>query len=246
MVLPNIALSESDRQYIEGGNIKVSNIVHIGHLGLPLYYRSQMSIESATRLFKKYVKLKSEVQDYIEAFVENHFSQKGVLGVHYRGTDKKSEAEPVSWSFCVKTIANFLDRNPQIDVLFVSRDEQPFIEFIEKQFKGIEICYHDDKERSRDGGAVHTRPTVGDNYMKGKEALVNCILLSRCNALIRTASFLSAWSSIFNPTLPVIMLNRPYADRLYFPDREVFKNSIKDYLPNQSYNHVNAVARLHR
>lgn len=66
---------------------------------------------------------------------------------------------------------------------------------------------------------------AGDRNRKGFEALVNCLLLSRCDALIRSASFLSGWSNVFNPALPVIMLNRPFDAALWFPDREVLKRA---------------------
>jgi hypothetical protein len=62
------------------------------------------------------------------------------------------------------------------------------------------------------------------NRIKAREALVNCLLLARCRALIRTASFLSGWASVFNPELSVIMLNRPYQEALWFPDREVLRH----------------------
>ena len=97
------------------------------------------------------------------------------------------------------------------------------------KIRHVDIFWHEDTVRSVDGGAIHSRPEMGDNYIKGKEALINCLLLSRCNVLIRTASFLSAWSSFFNPKFPVIMLNTPYEHKLWFPDREIIKCSIKEY-----------------
>jgi hypothetical protein len=59
---------------------------------------------------------------------------------------------------------------------------------------------------------------------------VNALLLSRCTALIRTASRLSAWSSVFNPQLPVVMLNRPHDGMVWFPEREILKTSMNQYL----------------
>jgi hypothetical protein len=60
---------------------------------------------------------------------------------------------------------------------------------------------------------------------------VNSLLLSRCHVLMRTASFLSAWSSIFNPALPVVMLNRPIDGKLWFPDREILGDAVSLCLP---------------
>ena len=48
---------------------------------------------------------------------------------------------------------------------------------------------------------------------------MNCLILSRCAALLKTASILSGWSKLFNPALPVVMLNRPPEENLWFPER---------------------------
>jgi hypothetical protein len=69
------------------------------------------------------------------------------------------------------------------------------------------------------------------NYRKGQEALINCLLLSRCSTLIRTTSFLSAWASIFNPGLPIVLLNEPYAKSLWYPEKVLIPRSLAGYGP---------------
>jgi hypothetical protein len=102
----------------------------------------------------------------------------------------------------------------------VSSDEESFVDFIEKEFRDrLAVVYHDDHERSTSQIAVH-RSKSGDPFRKGEEAVVNCLLLSKCSALIKTASFLSGWSKLFNPDLPVQLLNPPFERQLWFPDRE--------------------------
>ena len=39
---------------------------------------------------------------------------------------------------------------------------------------------------------------------------MNALLLAKCGVLIRTTSFLSAWASLFNPELKVILLNNSH------------------------------------
>ncbi|CAA9890148.1 conserved hypothetical protein [Candidatus Methylobacter favarea] len=229
----NLKLTEIDKKNVMNGLVKVSSISHISHIGLPSTNGRQMSLEYAHELLEKNIRIKDEIQEYVDSFVNTHFGQKTVLGIHYRGRDKQLEAKPVSWEFCAKAIHNYLDTNPQVEALFISSDEGNFIDWIEKEFKSLEVIYHDDKERGSEGNALHTQPDLGNNYTKGKEALINCLLLSRCNALIRTASLLSGWASIFNPSLPVTMLNRPYLNKLWFPDALILKKSRSEYLPSQ-------------
>lgn len=227
----NLRLTAMDKSLLGNGAIRVSHVSDIEQMGLPGQYEVQMTLEYANALLGNYLELKREIQDYVEFFVERQFSHKTVLGVHYRGTDKKSEAHPVSWEYVAGTISNYLDMNSQVDALFVASDEEEFIAWIRTKIRNVEVLFHNDVGRSRDGRAIHVQPALGDNYVKGKEALVNCLLLSRCDALVRTSSFLSAWSSVFNPHLPVIMLNRPFDNKLWFPDRVIVQNSLNGYLP---------------
>ena len=229
----SLKLTETDRRLLDNGDAKYSYISDIEQMGLHADYGTQMTLEHANRLLGNNLRVKSEIQDYVGSFVEKHFGQRTILGVHYRGTDKKSEAEPVKFEYVARTISNYLDANPQVDALFVASDEREFIEWIRTKFNRVEVMFHNDTERSRDGKTIHVQAALGDNYIKGKEALVNCLFLSKCDVLIRTSSFLSAWSSIFNPCLPVIMLNIPYKDKLWFPDAVIVKNSLQGYLPSQ-------------
>lgn len=228
----NLKLTETDKNLLGKGDIKYSYISDIEQMGLPADYGTRMTLEYASHLLGSNLKIKGEIQDCVDSFVEKYFGQRTVLGVHYRGTDKKSEAQPVNWDYAARTISNYLDANPKVDALFVASDEGDFIEWIRTKFKSIDVIFHNDTERSRDGKAIHVQVALGDNYIKGKEALVNSLLLSKCDTLIRTSSFLSAWSSIFNPCLPVIMLNRPFDDKLWFPDAVIVKNSLQGYLPS--------------
>ncbi|MDO9207170.1 MAG: nodulation protein NodZ [Sulfuricurvum sp.] len=229
----NRKLTTLDRGLIDNRSVKFSHISDFDQLGLPADYGSTMSLEYANQLLWNHLTIKSEIMNYVESFVDEHFGKRATLGIHYRGTDKKSEAKQVPWEYAAATISNYLDANPQVDSLFVASDEESFIEWIKREFKDIGVISHNDTERSMDGKAIHTQSVTGDNYMKGKEALINSMLLSKCDALIRTSSFLSAWSSIFNPCLPVIMLNRPFDDKLWFPDALLTQKSLDGYLPNQ-------------
>lgn len=226
-----LKLTESDKNSIASGRVRVSQISDIDQLGWPKNAGSELTLEYAKTLFEDNLQIKSDIVDCVEIFQKNNFKGKKVLGVHFRGTDKKHEAAQASREFCAQTISNYLASNPGTDVLFIATDEEEFLVWIKAKFSHIEVVHHDDKERSQEGMAIHTQPSHGNNYIKGKEALINSLLLSKCEALIRTASFLSAWSSIFNPDLRVVMLNRPYEGKDWFPDNLIIKKSINGYLP---------------
>ncbi len=213
---------------------KPCKIQGLDELGFPRkfvrdYYRN-ISLKSAKSLFNEYFRIKPEIQAIVDRFCDRHFSRRHVLGIHYRGTDKTKEAEAISFDKCISTIDKFLQRNPEFDCLFLTSDQQDFIDHISNKYPSLHVCAHEDTQRSTDGMAIHMNQQSGGNHAKGVEALVNCLTLARCDALMRTTSLLSAWASVFNPAIPVILLNKPLDDSLlWFPERDVAQRALQEY-----------------
>jgi Nodulation protein Z (NodZ) len=199
--------------------IESANVRRIDELGLPTYCIAQMTLERAAMLVGRYMRIRQEIVGEVDRFVQRHFSSRPVLGAQFRGTDKGREAPPVSREQCGEAVRRFLGEHPEVDRIFVASDEASFIRFIESEFPSMCVCSCDDQRSEGGSVAVHRMAFEGGNYEKGRQALVNCLLLSRCDVLIRTASSLSGWASVFNLQLPVVMLNRPYPKFLWFPDR---------------------------
>jgi len=128
-------------------------------------------------------------------------------------------------------LKKYLHDHREVRAMFVASDEQAFIDFLKKSAIGISTHSRDDSYRSRDDQPVHTENVEVDGYARGEDALVNALLLSRCTTLIRTTSFLSAWASIFNPTLKIILLNKPYDKTLWYPESEILRKHDTEYLP---------------
>lgn len=150
------------------------------------------------------------------------------LGIHFRGTDKTSEAPRVEKGAVRRAVLAYLSDHPETNTLYLANDEEPFITWCHEVFGSVPVITHADRYRSHDDRSIH-EGLKGDNARKGWEALVNSLLLSRCAALIRTKSFLSAWSSVFTPTLPVVLLNKPHADKLWFPESDIIRRSMDQY-----------------
>jgi len=226
----NRKLSEEDKLIIKNKKIRISKISDISQLGLPENYDLKLTIPNAAGLIAKYICIKEDVIDEVNSFCTAYFGNH-VLGLHYRGTDKKGEAPRVDWEKVTRNVQYYLENFSQTDCVFISSDEIDFIHHIEKQlnheFPRVSVIYRNDRYRSHDGRSLHLR-FGGDNYHKGRDALVNCLLLSRCDVLMKTASILSGWSKLFNPELPVIMLNEPQKKHLWFPEREIVKQTLYD------------------
>jgi len=156
-----------------------------------------------------------------------------VVGVHFRGTDKALEAPRVSREHCLDVLQRYLRNDNSIKAVFVASDEQELVDFIKKEVTDIPVYSHNDHYRSNDHQPAHMKIGQGNGYEKGEDALVNALLLSKCSTLIRTTSFLSAWASIFNPGLNVILLNTPYPNKFWFPESEIFSTRNTKYCPEQ-------------
>ncbi len=207
------------------------SIEHINETRFADEFGPSMTIERAHRLFTTYYQVKKATQSYINDFVSREFSAGGVVGLHFRGTDKSTEAPPVDWPCCFRAVVKFVADRPEVKAVFISSDDSKFIQWFSAEARGtLSVIFHPDEERSKDGRPVHSTKS-GSSHRKGFEALVNCLLMSRCTALIRTASFLSGWSSVFNPQLPITLLNEPYTHKCWFPDRELIKRSDNRYRP---------------
>lgn len=166
---------------------------------------TRLSKGRAHQLIEQYIHVKPFIQQKADAFVEEHFKGLHIIGVHYRGTDKDSEAPRVSYEtvydkIC-EEIAAYGASNYRI---FVATDEQAFLNFMLMRF-GEDVIYRD-AMRSLGKEPVHFARL--DPYEAGEEALLDCLILSRSSVLIRTSSNLSSVSSKMNPNLRVINLSR--------------------------------------
>jgi len=193
-----------------------------------------MSLAAGAATFYKYFRPRQEIDKIANDFWASVCDDGPVVGVHFRGLDHSEEAPRVSYEHCVSILQNHLRTHEAGRAVFVASDEQAFIDFLkEKMKKSVPIYSRDDHYRSSDNHnlPVFRRDIGKGGYEKGEDALVNCLLLSKCSTLIRTTSCLSAWASVFNSNLRVVLLNKPYENKLWYPESEVIARKDTTYFP---------------
>jgi hypothetical protein len=195
--------------------VKISSIIE---LDLGQDYDQLLTLELATYLINKYLVVREEVIGEVDDFCGRHFADRSVVGVHYRGTDKGRESPLVSYDSVRRNIAHYLELYPNTNAIFVATDDARFLDHLQSASLGRSIICRNDSFRSRDGSPIH-ESSYTDKLEINRDAIVNCLILSKCEALLKTASILSGWSKLFNPRLPVVMLNSPPAEHLWFPER---------------------------
>jgi hypothetical protein len=181
-------------------------------------YDQVLTVELAHDLITRYLAVREDVLAEVEGFCRQRFEGRSVVGVHYRGTDKVEESPRVSYASVRRNIERFLELYPATEAVFVATDDANFLHDLQHRPPGRPVFCRKDAFRSTDGSSVHHSP-VADKHAINRDALANCLILSRCDALLKTASILSGWSKLFNPRLPVVMLSAPHPDQLWFPER---------------------------
>lgn len=161
-------------------------------------------------LIQKYIRLKPHILQKAESFFDSNFNNYHVIGVHYRGTDKDSEAPRVSYEATGVVIQEYIQslKNENWKI-FIATDEIDFLNYLTMLFPE-KVCFNAQAFRSKSKLPIHS--SYPNPYQGGEEAIIDCLLLSKCNILIRTSSNLSAVSSYFNPELSVIELNKRYEE----------------------------------
>ncbi|MGB7978462.1 MAG: hypothetical protein WCF19_04795 [Chlamydiales bacterium] len=171
-----------------------------------IHARWQLKREQASALVKKYIHIQQSILEKAAQFIERHFQNVFVLGIHYRGTDKEKEAPRVPYAEAIGAVFAHIPSDQPYKI-FVATDEAAFLSQMKKTFPGSVIAY--DAHRSNGVMPVHLSQPPSP-YAIGEEALLDALILSNCDFLIRTSSNLSLWSTYFNPELPVELLNCRY------------------------------------
>jgi hypothetical protein len=157
----------------------------------------------AHRLLEKYVQVKQPILKEIEDYYEEHMRGKNVIGVHMRGTDKGS-AHATEKTMRIVTPEEYV---PHIDaylkehsgsMVFLATDQQQFLVDLKKRYGDQLLSY--DAVRS-DGNLAPFQMKDGKNFKKGKDVLIDCLLLSRCQFLLKCTSHVGEAVLWFRPDL---------------------------------------------
>ena len=155
-------------------------------------------------LIRRHVRVRARVTEKVDAYAREHFQGTHVIGIHYRGTDKNSDLPLVPYETVWAAVRAAIEAgNGRPYRIFVATDEQAFLNDMRRRVPAG-LLYRE-SVRSTDGSPTHKK--TGNNYAKGEDALVDCLLLARSDRLIRTASNLSLCAALFNPDLPQIVLS---------------------------------------
>ncbi|WP_246089109.1 hypothetical protein [Paraburkholderia guartelaensis] len=204
--------------------LRTSLVRDLGDLGFRRY-EAGLGLERASKIFLSNYRPTESIRKEVERISERLDIGPSTLGVHFRGTDKKFEAHTIDWSAFCRMVEKTLAGDHRLTNIFVSSDEQAFLDFFRKWGFAVPVNVAPATLLASGEKPVHFSGHPG--LAIGREALVTSLLLANCGDLIKTPSYLSAWSKIFNPSLRVRLVVPPRENAFWFPDSQIWTEQNK-------------------
>ena len=172
-------------------------------------------------LFQRQFRVAEYLQHRSEHFAACHFRDRFVIGLHFRATDKGTEAPPVAPATALAALASAVEAATRLHrlrpVVFLATDSASFLRDVSGALTGADLVSLDGVQRSDGQTGIHNLQEK-DGRAAAQAAMLDAVLLSRANLLIKTASALSAWSALLARPMPVVMLNHTFTHTQFFPD----------------------------
>jgi hypothetical protein len=135
--------------------------------------------------------------------------------VHYRGNDKQSalwDTNPVSHCDYLSIIRQFCWERPEFRRIFLATDDARFHEFLKDNID-LEVI----NLGSVGFHKVEAPPELAE--AKTDRAMLDCVMLSQCGAVLLTSSALPSYAKILNPGLEIY---RVAASKIFEKDAPYF------------------------
>jgi hypothetical protein len=204
-------------------DIRTSKIRDISELGFRSRYEMHLTLAQAGDLFNRTFRPAAEVRKEVDCLTSQLEISRSTLAVHFRGTDKVHEAVPVPWTLMCERIEMIARARPNLTAILLATDDGPFAEHAQRHPFGIPLVVAPAAYMPKGSTPVHFSGHPG--LAIGREALLTCLLLAQCGFLLKTASYLSAWAKIFNPSLETWLISPPIGAG-FFPDRALWADQL--------------------
>jgi hypothetical protein len=172
----------SIQKYIENGQYRY--ITHWNNFSAR-DYQSSFTFEKAHSLFFDNFNVRPSIYSKAHSWSKQNFGN-SVLGVHYRGTDKFTEAPRVSTSEFISAINKIL-HDRKIDTIFVATDELQLRDVVIKKYSKTYSVVSYSELSDTSGVPIH-KTLGGTSSKKMEEEFIDSVLLSMCDIALKTYS----------------------------------------------------------
>ena len=150
------------------------------------------------KISKKYIKFQKYLVDEANYFVKSNFSNYKVLGIHFRGSDQKTQ-ERHPFPATIRQIEeqiNFLTKKYKYNKIFLVTEEKRYLDFFKKKYREKLIFL--DSYVSNNQNIFDHSSRNNHRYKIGKENIINMICLSKTNHLLGVSSNMLSAAKFFS------------------------------------------------
>lgn len=167
-------------------------------LGLPNLF--EMPTQRAHELLTKYIKPKPIVTEHINGFARQQFGNKYVIGVYYIKSIGELLQPTVPYDSVFHALEEHLRHAPTDYKIFLATNDARFFDEIQRRYPSL---------------IFFDRPTQEKlpRFREERQAIATCILLSKVNMVIGTASELLKVVRQFNPDVTVIEVDTLWLEK---------------------------------
>ena len=162
------------------------------------FYYNIETEEKLIKILQKDIKIKKNLYK-IFLRLSKKFEKKNTLGIHFRGTSyKKSQGHPLpaTKKQMLDITKKVISKN-KIDIIFLVTEEKDYLEYFKKEFPE-KLFFLKSSFRSNKNDAFKIYPRILHRYKLGREALLETLLLSKCDHFIYLCSNISSAAISFN------------------------------------------------
>lgn len=153
--------------------------------------------DEVSGILRQHLRIKERILLKIDAIRQEKFEGRKILGLHKRGTDHHLHGELLGIDNYYSVVDQHID---QYDCLYLATDEDDTLHSFKQRYKD-KLIYVEDFYRSSDRNCVHEH-NFADNYKKGEDVLIEAVLLSSVDLLLKTRSNITLFSILYNRDLP--------------------------------------------
>jgi len=148
------------------------------------------------RYVSMFIRVKPHIHALVDGFYRAHLSKTTNFGVHIRGTDF-AYATPTEPEKYIQEIRSIAARRSLTDYrVFVATDQEQYAERFCTEFGHRAVIYG--AARSSDETAPFKMKEVNP-YKRGEDVLIDILLLSRCDHILKGAAAVGEYALWFNP-----------------------------------------------
>ena len=165
-------------------------------------------------IIKKYVKFNQEITNKVDKFISSKLQDELLIGVHIRGTDKKTEYpyKQLTIDDYIREIKDIIkiNKNKKYKIYIASDNNEGIIK-IANIFGKENICAYPSFRVNQFYGSIPICLLDNiDKKLHGEQTIIEMLILTKCHYIIGTDSNFTAAACYFNPKAELIYLDRKY------------------------------------